>query len=461
VRRGIALPPGVVRTAVAAWVVSGAGWAAAQPTPPPEPSVAAQIAALRADLQRLQSDHQARLAALEARIAALEGQAAGPPRPEAAPAAAEAAPAAPPEPGPTAPPAPVAAAAVPGGTADVPTGAAGAGGPTGPLPVYGVPTSKVFNPDIAVIGNFVGAMGENEIDPRPSLQLDEAEASFQAVVDPYARADFFLSFGPEGVDVEEGFLTFPTLPGGLLMKVGKMKAAFGKVNTMHVHVLPWVDVPLVQTNLLGGEEGFADSGISVSRLVPVPGIFLEATGEIFRGESENLFAAPTRSDVAWAGRLRAYHDLAESSNLELGGSFLQGHNGVGPETTTRLFGVDATFRWRPLRRAIYRRFLARTELMWSRREQDPSAADAFGFYVSGEYQFARRWFAGVRLDQSDRATDPSLQDRGGSLLLTYWPSEFSQVRGQYRRTKYGEGFTANELLFQFLFSIGAHGAHAF
>ena len=48
-----------------------------------------------------------------------------------------------------------------------------------------------------------------------------------------------------------------------------------------------------------------------------------------------------------------------------------------------------------------------------------------------------------------------------SWLLTYWPSEFSQVRGQYRRTSFAEGFKANELLFQFLFSIGAHGAHIF
>ena len=30
-------------------------------------------------------------------------------------------------------------------------------------------------------------------------------------------------------------MTFPTLPGGLLMKVGKMKAQFGKVNTLHSH----------------------------------------------------------------------------------------------------------------------------------------------------------------------------------------------------------------------------------
>jgi hypothetical protein len=35
------------------------------------------------------------------------------------------------------------------------------------------------------------------------------------------------------------------------------------------------------------------------------------------------------------------------------------------------------------------------------------------------------------------------------------------VRGQYRRLRYAEGTVANELLFQFLFSIGAHGAHVF
>jgi hypothetical protein len=35
------------------------------------------------------------------------------------------------------------------------------------------------------------------------------------------------------------------------------------------------------------------------------------------------------------------------------------------------------------------------------------------------------------------------------------------VRAQYRHTLYAEGVHANELLFQFLFSIGAHGAHVF
>ena len=46
-------------------------------------------------------------------------------------------------------------------------------------------------------------------------------------------------------------------------------------------------------------------------------------------------------------------------------------------------------------------------------------------------------------------------------MLTYRPSEFSQVRGQYRRIHFGDAATANEVLFQAQFSIGAHGAHAF
>src|SRR5207244_6197333 len=83
------------------------------------------------------------------------------------------------------------------------------------------------------------------ITPDPLLQMHESEAAFQAVVDPYARADFFISFGEHGVDLEEGFLTFTELPGGLLTKVGKMRAAFGKVNSLHNHVLPWTDRPLV------------------------------------------------------------------------------------------------------------------------------------------------------------------------------------------------------------------------
>ncbi len=406
-----------------------------------------EVDRLRRDIDALRQEYGSRLTALEIRLAELEGRT---PPPGAAPALTPQA--AVPQPQP----------AQPATQVEVPAGAAGVGGPTGPLPVYGnvAALSKIFNPDMAVIGDFLGAAGRNRIEPSDGFDMHESEASFQAIVDPYARADFFFALGPEGIEVEEGFVTFPTLPGGVLMKVGKMRGSFGKVNAMHNHVLPWTDRPRVTNNLVGGEDGISDAGISVSRLILNPWFFLEATGEAFRGTSE-VFTAHKRDDLTYVGRLRGYGDISEGSNLDVGTSIAYGRNDAGSDFATRLVGVDATFRYRPLRRAIYRRFLARTELIWSRREQPDATTSAFGWYGAGEYQFARRWFAGVRYDRSERADDASAVDRGGSLLLTYWPSEFSQIRGQYRRMRYAEGETANELLFQFLFSIGAHGAHQF
>src|SRR3954471_16289642 len=151
---------------------------------------------------------------------------------------------------------------------------------------------------MAVIGDFLGASGRNTVNPLPALQMHESEASFQAIVDPYARADFFLSFGEEGVELEEGFVTFPAIPGGLLVKIGKQRAAFGKVNTLHNHVLPWTVRPLVNQNLVGGEDGIDDAGISVARLIPNRWLFLEGVGQVFRGDSgDDLFHSSERGDL--------------------------------------------------------------------------------------------------------------------------------------------------------------------
>ena len=337
------------------------------------------------------------------------------------------------------------------------------------LPVYGGATSaaKALNPDIGIIGNFVGAGGRNSVNGLPSFSMQESEVSLQAVVDPYARADFFLAFGESGVEVEEGYVTFTALPKGFVAKIGKMRAGFGRVNSFHNHTLPWVDRPLATFNLLGGslEEadiGIKDAGISVSRILPSPkGLFLEGTAEVFRGDSGSLFTANRRSDLSVVGHLKAYHDFTESTNLELGGSFARGHNNVGSAFITRLAGIDATFRWKPLRRAIYHSFTARSELFWSQREQLTDTQRAFGWYGSAEYQLGRRWFTGARYDWSERARNGQQHDSGGSLVLTYWPSEFSQVRAQLRRTVYAGGQSANEVLGQVLFTIGAHGAHQF
>ncbi len=322
--------------------------------------------------------------------------------------------------------------------------------------------AKVLNPDISVIGNFLGAVGHNTVRPVPSLEMSETEVGFQAIIDPYARADVFLSFGETGVDVEEAYLTFTSLPAGWLAKVGKMRAEFGRVNTLHTHNLPWTDRPLVTENLLNGEEGISDAGISLSHIIPAPkGIFLEAIGQAYRGDSGSVFVTTRREDVSVVGRLRGYGDITESTNLEMGFSYARGHNDQGSDFLTNLYGIDATLRWKPLRRAIYHSFLWRNEFVWSRRDELTGQQRAFGMYSAAEYRVNRRWTLGGRFDWSERPTNASQRDAGFSALLTYWPSEFSQIRGQYRFTRYDGRQDANELRFQFLFVMGAHGAHPF
>ena len=67
------------------------------------------------------------------------------------------------------------------------------------------------NPDIGVVADFRASyisQGKKNFD----AYLNETELSFQSVVDPYIRADFFVSFGRDpdthkyGVEVEEGVL---------------------------------------------------------------------------------------------------------------------------------------------------------------------------------------------------------------------------------------------------------------
>ena len=225
-----------------------------------------------------------------------------------------------------------------------------------PLQSYGGATSnaKLLNPDISMIGDFIGTVGHNSVVPSKSLELHESELGVQAIIDPYARGDFFVSFGEQGVNVEEGYITFTSLPMGFVARVGKMRAAFGKVNTIHNHALDYIDRPLATVNLLGGEDGIDDAGISVTRIFAGPkDWFLEGTAQVFRGDSADVFQANDRKDVSVVGHFRGYKDLSESTNLDIGFSYAHGHNDTGSAFLTNLYGVDTTLRWKPLRRAIY------------------------------------------------------------------------------------------------------------
>lgn len=330
--------------------------------------------------------------------------------------------------------------------------------------VPAAPTANVFNPDVSAIGQFFGHAGtDNPFEPRETAALDEVEISLQAFVDPYARGKFFVAITPEGAEVEEGFAEFIALPWDLTAKAGKMKASFGKANTWHSHVRPWVDQPLVIKQFFG-DEGLADSGVSVTKILPNRLAYLEATAEVFSGNVDGVFERQQQNDLFYNGHVKLFKDLSENSNVEVGTSYAIGTAASGAEINSgngdsRFAGIDVTYRWKPLMTALRKGLVARTELMLNKRAGQDD--DAFGFYTSLDYQFARRWLTGVRFDQSDRPLDPGSTDRALSLGLTFRPSEFSQLRAQFRRSEYADDLNANEVLLQLQFAIGAHGAHTF
>jgi hypothetical protein len=73
---------------------------------------------------------------------------------------------------------------------------------------------------------------------------------------------------------------------------------------------------------------------------------------------------------------------------------MRGHTAGGfdedlePDRYTTLFGFDATIRWRPLQRAIYRSFIGRSEIVWTRRDRIDDRQVGLGYYVSGHFT---RW----------------------------------------------------------------------
>src|SRR3954451_1701708 len=353
-----------------------------------------------AELEQHIRELEDRVIALEGKIRTMESEKAAAAQPQiAAPAAQAAAGTA----QPTTVPSQAATVPQPAAANETQAGLANEGGQ---LPVYGGSSAaaKALNPDVSVIGDFIGAAGGNTppplatVQPFPSMEMHESEIGLQAIIDPYARGDFFISFGEEGVNLEEGFITFTALPAGFVARGGKMRAAFGKVNTLHNHVLPWVDRPLVSQNLVGGEDGIDDAGFSVQHIIPAPkNWFLEFTGQAFRGDSSDVFKSSVKNDASVVGHLRAYRDLTESTNMDLGASYSRGHNLFGSDFITHLYGVDATLRWKPLQRAIYHSFVARSEFIW-RQQNQPNITDcativcptfvrggfqrAFVFYVS-------------------------------------------------------------------------------
>ena len=321
------------------------------------------------------------------------------------------------------------------------------------------------NPDIGVIGDFQGSY----ISKGPknfNMYLNETEVSLQAAVDPYARADFFVSFGrdPEtgkyGVSIEEGYLTTLSLPARLQLKVGKFRQAVGRINPTHPHALPFIDLPKAYVNYFG-EEGLNDEGASLSWLLPAKSVYQELIFQATSGFSESpSFARSKGNRLVYLGHLKNFFTLNDNATLELGLTGISGPN--DSSRVTNIGTIDITYKWKPVQMNTYRSLTWQNEFYFSKAKY---AADnsmkSFGLYSFIQYQLAKRWFLTGRYDYAQKPYDKKIVEQAYSLTAGWYATEFSKIEFEAKTTddnilsRYYQGWL------RWIFVIGAHGAHQY
>jgi len=344
-----------------------------------------------------------------------------------------------------------------------------------------------FNPDLAVIGDFVGNVSNDNANPaRNRFDLRTLELELRAPVDPRADAvavipfsrdiDDPLFFDPahangsvdNNVEVEEGYLFLHDFGvPNLTTKLGRFHLRFGRQNVLHSHDWPTVDNNFVSQSFLGSES-LNDSGASFSYVIPpdvIGGQYVEAIAEVITGEG-NGSDGPVLNNTAFVDspavntHLLWNHDFGKEWNLELGGSWLTGKHNDDNEQDVNLFGSDITLIHTDPTGGFFNQ-LFQAETIYGL--VDASRVDhehSFGAYLLAQQQLNRDWYAGVRLDWTKDALNEHREVWGVSPYITWYWSEFLRFRMEYQH-KGGHTPKEDTLWLQATWVFGAHPPHPY
>jgi hypothetical protein len=351
------------------------------------------------------------------------------------------------------------------------------------------------NPDISVIPRFRiltddgGKLSEGKREfSQPDLQFEELELAIQAYLNPFARGDIMLTVpGPDienaKLGIEEAYATvLRGLPLDLNLRLGKYRAEFGKLNTVHPHAWPFATMPLVEERFLGA-DGLNDLGISASALLPTGDVYTRLTVDLLRG---NAIGGATgiadtsgrKPTYAVSSRLVSFFTLTDESDLEVG---LSGYTGIhDPYYRERFWygNLDAKYKYRS---SAYTSLVVQGEFLFNRRTASQDAAltpftdgagnpvsrtiTTSGFYLYGDYQFLKIYSAGVRFDWSQSPYSAEDKAHAISVFVGYYPVEETLgVRLHYQNTVTelpAGSQSVNTIILQVLFSLGPHKAHPF
>ncbi len=326
-------------------------------------------------------------------------------------------------------------------------------------------SSLSFNPDIGFIGDFQGSYisrGEKNFD----LYLNESELSLQAVIDPYVRGDFFISFGkdPEtnkyGVTVEEGYLTTLSLPAGLQLKAGKFKEAVGRINPVHAHALPFIDLPIAYVNYFS-EEGLNDEGLSLSWLMPTKAFYQELIFQTTAGYTEPAaFTRSANNRLIYLAHLKNFFTINDNATLEVGLTGITGPN--DSSYVTNMAAADLTYKYKPVQLNTYHSLTWQSEFFYSNaKNHSGPPQNSFGLYSFLQYQVAKRWFLTGRYDYAEKPYNKTIADQAYSLTAGWNATEFQKIEFEGKTTDNNMEDRFYQVWLRWIFVMGAHGAHQY
>lgn len=444
------------------------------------PARADDAAQLKAELEQVKADYAARMKSLEDRIAQLETQAA------ATGVASEA------------PPAPAAAAPASGGSNSL-----AAFNPAMSVILSGTYTNLERDPADFRIAGFIPGGGDSGPGER-GFSLGESELTLTANVDPYFFGNVTAAItGNDEISVEEAFFRTTALHDGFTLKGGRFFSGLGYLNEVHAHAWDFVDQPLVYQAFLGGQYG--QNGVQLKWIAPTD-VYLEfglesGSGERFPGTRRD--ANGLNGFVAFA---HAGYDIGDSASWRAGLSYLKQRATDRRFDTTdsldnpvvdsfdgssRLWVADFVYKWSPHGNATERywkvqgEYLHRSESGNLTFNADNAAltdgyrSAEWGAYLQSVYQFRPRWRVGLRYDYLDSGTPSIGLVASGALaagdfpallsasptrttfMLDWSPSEFSRMRAQYAWDDARDNQRDGQFFLQYLYSLGAHGAHKY
>jgi hypothetical protein len=309
---------------------------------------------------------------------------------------------------------------------------------TQPIPITGGGNKNYMN--ISFDGMFALAassardlsnvqVGDHDPQQR-GFNARNAEIAIDGAVDPYFEgfANIVLKLDNDNqteIELEEAFLQTTSLPFGLQIKAGQFFDAFGRINPTHPHTWEFADSPLVNGRLLG-PDGLRGVGAQISWTIPVSWYSQAilavqngrgSTGYSFRNPGDNgVFydrltndrEARGLRDFIFVPRWENSFNLSDTQTVLIGASGAFGSNDTGPHAHTQIYGGDFLYKWKSPRAEGGFPFLKwQTEVMYRRFEADRGIDDTFpvsetfhdwGMYSQVLWGFKKGWVAGIRGD---------------------------------------------------------------